>query len=478
MSLIEDRSLVQSRLTYRAVGSSTGIKEFLGVNNTVANVSDPFQHIPHTDFGSGDVPIPTEDYLALKEANNGADKFMVHLPFAISSVSFFHGLPGIPSADTSPDGLKLSPCTLARIFNGKISQWDDPEIIETNPKLISTLQSSWGKPENGYNIFVARRVKGSSSTDSITRYFHDTCPTEWPLDNVGTTVENWHVRTHPCEGSALMTACIKDNPGSIGYIDSGHGWAERLNEVAIENKDKKYLTSTISVENDGLMSAIESTILPSTMTEDWGPINFINAEGEHTWPITLMSYIYVRTDISRYMEDPFERGLLKIFLESLFTENYFSNCRLLGFSPLPPALNVKVKQSIENDILWEFPITNPEFVGGKNAWTFEVDTNPIGGTGPFVISNKRQSYNGVGIDEISGETKQLKEEVRFAYDAISALLSQENADFNKLASKNTADAALVLAALSFTLWCCVIVGYLVNMYLFGKPAPYNEASQA
>ena len=74
-----------------------------------------------------------------------------------------------------------------------------------------------------------------------------------------------------------MTACIKDNPSSIGYIDSGHGWAERLNEVAIENKDKKYLTSTISVENDGLMSAIESTILPTTMTEDWGPINFINA---------------------------------------------------------------------------------------------------------------------------------------------------------------------------------------------------------
>jgi ABC-type phosphate transport system substrate-binding protein len=169
MSLIEDRSLVQSRLTYRAVGSSTGIKEFLGVNNTAATVTGPFQHIPHTDFGSGDVPIPTEDYLALKEANNGADKFMVHLPFAISSVSFFHGLPGVPSADTSPDGLKLSPCTLARIFNGKISQWDDPEIIETNPKLISMLQSSWGKPENGYNIFVARRVKGSSSTDSITR---------------------------------------------------------------------------------------------------------------------------------------------------------------------------------------------------------------------------------------------------------------------------------------------------------------------
>ena len=84
-----------------------------------------------------------------------------------------------------------------------------------------------------------------------------------------------------------MTACIKDNPGSIGYIDSGHGWAERLNEVAVQNKDKKYLTSTISVENEGLMSAIESTILPTTMTEDWGPINFINAVSTISYNTTL-----------------------------------------------------------------------------------------------------------------------------------------------------------------------------------------------
>lgn len=139
------------------------------MNNTEGTTTDPFQHIPHVDFASGDVPIPTAAYNALKEAMGGVDKFMVHLPFAISSVSFFHGIPGVPDATSDPDGLKLSPCTLARIFNGKISLWDDPEILETNPNLVSILQESWGEPETGYKIFVARRVKGSSSTDGITR---------------------------------------------------------------------------------------------------------------------------------------------------------------------------------------------------------------------------------------------------------------------------------------------------------------------
>lgn len=74
-----------------------------------------------------------------------------------------------------------------------------------------------------------------------------------------------------------MTNCIKDNPGSIGYIDSGHGWAERLNEVAIRNKDNRYLTGALAVENQGLMAAIDANgQLPSRMYADWGNVLFIN----------------------------------------------------------------------------------------------------------------------------------------------------------------------------------------------------------
>jgi len=160
MSLFEERSQISTRLTYRAVGSSTGITEFLGVNNTAVGA-----HVPHNDFGSGDIPVPSDKYVALNAAVPGAtdQSAMVHLPFAISSVSFFHNIPGVPDGE---DGIHLSPCTLARIFNGELKKWSDPEILGDNVDNASlqTILEDGDLP-----IFVARRVQGSSSTASVTQ---------------------------------------------------------------------------------------------------------------------------------------------------------------------------------------------------------------------------------------------------------------------------------------------------------------------
>ena len=155
MSLFEERSQISTRLTYRAVGSSAGITEFLGVSNS---------HVPHNDFGSGDIPVPTAKYVALNAAvpaQTGNGKAMVHLPFAISSVSFFHNIPGVPDGE---DGIKLSPCLLARIFNGETQRWSAPEVILENQHLKRVLEATSDLP-----IYVARRVQGSSSTASVTQ---------------------------------------------------------------------------------------------------------------------------------------------------------------------------------------------------------------------------------------------------------------------------------------------------------------------
>ena len=165
MSLFMERSLVATRLTYRAVGSSTGQMEFLGVNNTDENSGeDPFQHVPHTHFGAGDIPVPSAAYKALNDATNEGESNMLHLPFALSSISFFHSIPGVPNDDK---GLKLNACLLARIFDGKITRWDDSEILDVNDHIETELTKVAMQSPNG--IYVARHVHGSSSTSSITK---------------------------------------------------------------------------------------------------------------------------------------------------------------------------------------------------------------------------------------------------------------------------------------------------------------------
>lgn len=155
MSLFEERSQIMTRLTYRAVGSSTGQAEFLGKDKETGNISA----ITYNDFGAGDIPIKKSDWEAFNAATTPNN--IVHLPFAMSSVSFFHNIPGVPDGE---DGIKLDGCQLARIFDGRIRRWDDSEIMENqNEKVKAALRQVKGE------IFVGRRVEGSSSTKGITQ---------------------------------------------------------------------------------------------------------------------------------------------------------------------------------------------------------------------------------------------------------------------------------------------------------------------
>lgn len=474
MSLFEERSLITTRLTYRAIGSSFGQREFLGVDNTMLEPSNPniaiSSHAPHSDFGSGDIPISTAAYEELNAAIETQDgklegvdaRHMVHLPFAMSSVSFFHNIPGVPDGT---DGLKLSPCLLARIFNGKIQQWDSQEILDINGHIKDILS------EIKTPIYVARRVNGSSSTKSITEYLHATCPNEWAADMVSSALgDKWHVSTHGCIGSGGMTDCVRNNPGSIGYMDSGHGWSEELAEVNLKNADGRYLTSRYAHDMGGITDAAKGA-LPDEADLDWGDVNFLNKSGPYTWPIVVMSYIYVRKDVHRFMLIPEERGLMKLFLEALYRDDYFGRCKELGFSAPPADVKNMALRGI-NMITWDFPF-NTKTQGYDNMWTFEEGVEPIQGMGKFVISPNRKSLAGVSIEDIAGAEAKLESNVEYLMESLNQLTGEERGDITSLLKdlrdeRKRTNAALVLAALSFTMWSCVIVGWIVKRFVFFK----------
>ena len=132
------------RMTYRAVGSTTGRLEFIN------------QPAPAADFGSGDIPLTTEQWQGLQTA--GATS--LHLPVLVGAVGIFHSVPIDDESSASPP-LNLTACILARIYTGKLTDWSDREVTELNPNL--ELQSNGKLP-----VKVARRVQGSSSTSAFT----------------------------------------------------------------------------------------------------------------------------------------------------------------------------------------------------------------------------------------------------------------------------------------------------------------------
>merc|ERR1719483_232696 len=176
LGLVQARAKFALHATYRAVGSSTGQKEFLGASNG----NKPLNH-----FGSGDIPMTADRYNAVAAAG----RTMVHVPFAMGGIGVFH------SAPVGGASVHLTACVLAKIFSAQITMWDDAEIKALNADV--TLPS--------LPIKVVHRVKGSSSTAGFTAYMQTTCEASWKL-GTGSKI-NWPESTNEARGTVTSTGC-------------------------------------------------------------------------------------------------------------------------------------------------------------------------------------------------------------------------------------------------------------------------------
>ena len=115
MDQLQTQAKLPIKMTYRAVGSSTGQAEFIG------NVTPP-----DNMFGSGDIPIGSDDY-ALFPTDS-----ILHLPVVLGAISFFHSVP------TGNAKLNISPCLLAKILSRKITDWTDEQVRKPTKIIFVT----------------------------------------------------------------------------------------------------------------------------------------------------------------------------------------------------------------------------------------------------------------------------------------------------------------------------------------------------
>jgi hypothetical protein len=86
-----------------------------------------------------------------------------------------------------------------------------------------------------------------------------------------------------------MTICIRDNEGTLGYIESGHGHDEGLIEIELQNKQGRFLSSLESASNGGIGGAAENALIPASADADFGNVTLLNQLGDYTWPIVALS---------------------------------------------------------------------------------------------------------------------------------------------------------------------------------------------
>lgn len=227
------------------------------VSNVVKGIED--LEADRIDYAGSEIPLKMDE---LKK------KGLFQFPTALISFSPVANIPGVHSGE-----LKLDDATLAGIFLGTIKKWNDPRLVELNPKL----------PLPDAEINTVHRNSGNTITYVLSDYLSKVSP-EWATKvGVGSSLK-WPIGQEVGNGTnEAMMEYIKKTPYSIGFTMLSLVLKNNLNLVKMKNRDGKFISAT----PDGVMAASSN----AKWNVDDGFYNVLtNQVGPDTWPFVMPGY--------------------------------------------------------------------------------------------------------------------------------------------------------------------------------------------
>ena len=220
----------------------------------------------------------------------------------------------------------MSGDTIADIFLGKITQWDDQAIIDDNPTLYKKLPKLSQK-----DIIVAHRSDGSGTTFVFTSYLNQVSA-EWDEKvGAGKSVE-WPAGIGG-KGNEGVANVVKTTPYSIGYIELAYAFQNNIPYAAVENADGTNFVLP-SMQSIAAASAGAAPALPQAH-ESWYGISIINAPGDDSYPISTFTYLLVYENLNNVTNDPDTAQALVHMIYWMITDGQKFN-ESLHYVPIAP----------------------------------------------------------------------------------------------------------------------------------------------
>ena len=274
-------------INYQPIGSGGGQKQIL--EGTV-------------DFGASDGPMSDESLAK-------APSKILHIPTVAGAVAITYNLPGV-------NALKLDGPTLANIYLGKITKWNDAAIASLNSgtKLPAT------------DIAVAHRADGSGTTFIFTDYLGTVSP-DWKskVGKPNTTV-NWPAGLGG-KGNDGVAGLVKQTQGAIGYVELIYAAQNKLQTADLKNADGAFVKPTL----EGITAAMATANIPDDFR-----FSMVNAPGKDSYPISGATWLLVYEQ----QKDAAKGKALVGFLKWALTEGE-KETKALDYAPLPDAVQKK-----------------------------------------------------------------------------------------------------------------------------------------
>jgi phosphate transport system substrate-binding protein len=258
-------------------------------------------------FAGSDSPIPA------KETANFKGKTVLYFPVVIGPITMAYNLSGISN-------LKLGPATIAGIFSGKITSWNNSAIAADNPgvKLPSTP------------ITLAVRSDSSGTTQNFSLFLEDSAPSSWTLGSSSTI--KWPSTARAASGNPGVAQVVKSTPGAIGYVDYSTAKAATLSFASVKNKDGSFVAPSPTSASAAAGQTTVKTNL--TFAAVW-------AAGASSYPITYQSWDLVYAT----QPDANTAAMLKAYLAYLLGPAQ-QLLPQLGYAPLPSNIDQQAQAEI------------------------------------------------------------------------------------------------------------------------------------
>lgn len=237
-------------ITYDPSGSGAGRETFIAGGS---------------NFAGSDSYLKDEE-LALPFAACAAGTLPFEVPAYISPIAVIYNVDGVTD-------LNLDASTIAKIFSGAITTWNDPAIVALNPKAKLPATA----------ITAVHRSDDSGTTKNFSDYLFQTAKADWAIEK---PADPFPFQTgEGAQGTSGVVDAVKNGTGTIGYADASKAGKLSVANIKVGDKFIKYTPeAAAAVVADG--SAVDGR----DATDMAIKIDRTTTDATH-YPIVLVSYL-------------------------------------------------------------------------------------------------------------------------------------------------------------------------------------------
>ncbi|MFG3286334.1 phosphate ABC transporter substrate-binding protein PstS [Streptomyces sp. NPDC048111] len=269
-------------------------------------------------FAGSDSPLNAQQVEDSKKVCTGGGQG-INLPMVGGPIAIGFHVEGV-------DTLVLDASTIAKIFNGKISKWNDEAIAKLNPNAKL--------PDLAIQAF--HRSTDSGTTDNLTKYLSAAAKADWPYP----PAKKWAASGgQAASGSGDVAAQVKQVNGAIGYFELSYAASQSIKTVDINTGAAAPVKATAENASKAIAAAkIAGTGKDLALKLDY------TTKADGAYPLVLVTY-EVACDKGN---KPATLGAVKSFLSYTASADGQKLLTDASYAPIPAEINAKVIETVNS----------------------------------------------------------------------------------------------------------------------------------